>query len=97
MAVDSTTGRPGAPVRTCVGCRSRAAKFELLRVVAGPDGTLAVDPRGRLPGRGAHVHPDLGCVDLAERRKAFQRALRLAGPLDLSPLTAFLNDPTREE
>lgn len=96
MEVDSNTGRPEAPVRTCVGCRSRAAKFELLRVVARPDGTIAVDRRGRLPGRGAHIHPDLGCVELAERRKAFQRALRVAGPLDLSPLTAFLNAPSSE-
>jgi predicted RNA-binding protein YlxR (DUF448 family) len=92
MEVDSTTGRLEAPVRTCVGCRSRAAKFELLRVVARPDGILAVDRVGRLPGRGAHIHPDLGCVELAERRKAFQRALRVAGALDLSPLRAFLHD-----
>ena len=78
-----------------MGCRSRAAKIDLLRVVA-VSGTLAVDPRGRLPGRGAYVHPDPACVDLAERRKAFQRALRHAGVLDLSPLQAFVNalEPT---
>jgi predicted RNA-binding protein YlxR (DUF448 family) len=78
-----------------VGCRSRAAKIDLLRVVA-VSGTLAVDPRGRLPGRGAYVHPDPACVDLAERRKAFPRALRHAGVLDLSPLAAFVNalEPT---
>jgi predicted RNA-binding protein YlxR (DUF448 family) len=79
-----------------VGCRSRAAKFELLRIVAGADGTIVVDRRGRMPGRGAHIHPDLGCVDLAERRKAFPRALRLAGPVDLSPLRAFVQAPTSE-
>jgi len=75
-----------------VGCRTRAAKNELLRVVARADGTLVVDSRGRLPGRGAHIHPDPACVDLAERRKAFPRALRLAGPLDLSPVRTFLHD-----
>jgi hypothetical protein len=32
------------------------------------------------------VHPDPRCVDLAEKRRAFPRALRLAGPLDLSPV-----------
>jgi predicted RNA-binding protein YlxR (DUF448 family) len=79
-----------------VGCRSRAAKLDLLRVVARSDGTIAVDRRGRLPGRGAHVHPDLDCVELAERRRAFQRALRVAGVLDLSPLRAFLTAPTSE-
>jgi predicted RNA-binding protein YlxR (DUF448 family) len=78
-----------------VGCRSRAAKIDLLRVVA-VNGVLVVDPRGRLPGRGAHVHPDPACVDLAERRKAFPRALRLAGPLDLSPLRAYLHAPSTE-
>ncbi|HVF05764.1 MAG TPA: YlxR family protein [Frankiaceae bacterium] len=73
-----------------MGCRTRAAKFELLRVVARADGTLVVDSRGRLPGRGAHIHPDPACVDLAERRKAFPRALRLPGPVDLSPIRRFL-------
>ena len=69
------------PVRTCIGCRKRAAKSELLRVTAGsgPDGRTAVvpDPRGTAPGRGAHLHPTTGCYDLAVRRKAFSRALRL--------------------
>jgi predicted RNA-binding protein YlxR (DUF448 family) len=78
-----------------VGCRTRAAKVDLLRVVA-VSGVLVVDRRGRLPGRGAHVHPDPRCVELAERRKAFPRALRQRGPLDLSPLKAFVTayDPT---
>jgi hypothetical protein len=73
---------PG-PVRTCVGCRERSAKSTLLRVVADGD-RLVPDPNGRLPGRGASVHPDPRCVDLAEKRRAFPRALRLAGPLDVS-------------
>ena len=72
---------PG-PVRTCVGCRERSAKATLLRVVS--DGKhLVPDPAGRLPGRGACVHPDPRCIDLAEKRRAFPRALRLAGPLDV--------------
>ena len=78
-----------------MGCRSRAAKIDLLRVVA-VSGSLVVDRLGRLPGRGAYVHPDQACVDLAERRKAFQRALRRAGIVDLSPLKAFVEslEPT---
>jgi predicted RNA-binding protein YlxR (DUF448 family) len=61
------------------------AKSALLRVVVA-DGFLAVDPAGRLPGRGAHVHPDPACVDLADKRRAFIRALRVAGPLDVTPV-----------
>ena len=92
-ALDSTTVRPPGPVRTCVGCRGRAAKTDLLRVVAD-GGRLVPDPAGRLPGRGASVHRDLRCVDLAEKRRAFPRALRLPGPLDLGPVREALGaDP----
>ncbi|HVS69219.1 MAG TPA: YlxR family protein [Mycobacteriales bacterium] len=79
------TARSREPVRTCVGCRVKAAKSELLRVVA-VEGTLTPDPRGTSPGRGAHLHPDPACLALAERRRAFPRALRLAGPLDTEVL-----------
>jgi predicted RNA-binding protein YlxR (DUF448 family) len=75
------------PTRTCVGCRKRAPAEQLLRVVAR-DGAVVVDPARRLPGRGAHVHPDLACVEAAEKRRAFPRALRVPAPLDLTALHA---------
>jgi len=65
----------------CIGCRVRSAKSDLLRVVAVRD-EIVPDPRGRLPGRGAHLHPNTECLALAERRRAFGRALRLTGPYD---------------
>ena len=37
------------------------------------------DPRGTAPGRGAHLHPTIACFELAERRRAFPRALRYEG------------------
>jgi predicted RNA-binding protein YlxR (DUF448 family) len=42
-------------------------------------GRLAVvpDPQGTAPGRGAHLHPTTACYELAVRRKAFGRALRI--------------------
>jgi predicted RNA-binding protein YlxR (DUF448 family) len=76
-------------VRTCVGCRVRADRAALLRVVVA-DGVLVVDPQRRLPGRGASVHPDLACVDLADKRRAFHRALRVDGPLDVTPVRQHL-------
>jgi predicted RNA-binding protein YlxR (DUF448 family) len=66
-------------VRTCVGCRERAAKHELLRVVVGDRGSgreVVPDPAARAPGRGAHLHPTTECLELALRRQAFGRALR---------------------
>ena len=76
-------------VRTCVGCRQRAEASELLRVVLS-DGVLVPDPSRLLPGRGAHLHRDPACLELAERRRAFPRALRVPGPLDPALVRAAL-------
>jgi uncharacterized protein len=69
----------GEPVRTCVGCRRRAGKEALLRIVRGPDGVVRPDPTGRAAGRGAYVHRDPACIDTAVRRGALARALRAGG------------------
>ena len=81
--------RTEGPVRTCVGCRGRAPAADLIRVVAR-SGALVVDERRVLPGRGAHLHRDPACLALAERRRAFPRALRVAGPLDVSAVREAL-------
>ncbi|MEU1282432.1 YlxR family protein [Streptomyces sp. NPDC005805] len=73
------------PERTCVGCRERAAKSDLLRIVV-IEGECAPDDRGTLPGRGAYLHPAVVCLDLAVRRRAFPRAFRVPGPLDTAGL-----------
>ncbi|MFP5072997.1 YlxR family protein [Pseudonocardia nantongensis] len=93
------------PIRTCVGCRAREQADGLLRVVA-ENGHLVPDPRRRLPGRGAWLHPVTGCLDRAERRSAFTRALRVRGALDATDVRKRLQDqqgsgtfpgPTAEE
>ena len=87
------------PVRTCVGCRRRDSWSALLRVVAvreEPDNAmngvvvLVPDPRHRLPGRGAWLHPSTTCFEQAVRRKAFTRALRLQAGPDVSRVADHL-------
>jgi predicted RNA-binding protein YlxR (DUF448 family) len=65
----------GPPVRTCVGCREEAGKRSLIRIVRRPEGGARVDPTGRAAGRGAYLHADPGCVELARKRRALDRAL----------------------
>ena len=76
-----------------MGCRERAAKNGLLRIVAD-GGALLPDPRGTLPGRGAYVHPASVCLDLAVRRRAFPRAFRAKGPFDAAALLRFVGRET---
>ena len=77
------------PVRTCVGCRTRADSSALLRVVAR-DGMVVPDAAAILPGRGAWIHPAQECIATAAKRKAFGRALRAGTALDAAALAAFV-------
>jgi len=59
------------------------------------------DPEATAPGRGAHLHPTTECYDLAVRRKAFGRALRVppgrvpAG-LDSAAVGSYIADQDTE-
>jgi predicted RNA-binding protein YlxR (DUF448 family) len=64
------------PVRTCVGCRERTAQRDLLRLVVVSNGSIRVDARRSLPGRGAYVHRRRACVEAALARGAVARVLR---------------------
>ena len=67
---------------------------------SGADGLPAVlpDPDATAPGRGAHLHPTTECYDLAVRRKAFARALRVQGGSGLSttPVGDYLTSADRQ-
>ena len=72
----------------------RVAKRELLRITAGTDATgepvALPDPAGTASGRGAHLHPTVDCYELAVRRKAFARALRVPGRLSSTPVGDYV-------
>jgi predicted RNA-binding protein YlxR (DUF448 family) len=71
--------------RTCVGCRQRSSRAELLRIVEKSN-SLIIDERKAMPGRGAWVHQSQECLELAITRRAFIRALKLSGLPDSSGL-----------
>jgi uncharacterized protein len=81
-------------VRTCVGCRKRELAVELLRVVAVSSGNgeyaVIVDTGSTLPGRGAWLHPVPQCLQRAIRRRAFTKALRIAGSPDTSAVVEHI-------
>jgi predicted RNA-binding protein YlxR (DUF448 family) len=89
--------RPGKPrERTCIGCRKRSSPADLLRMTVS-GGLVLPDPAHRAPGRGAHLHPVAEFLDLAERRKAFLRAFRVAGPLDVTALREYVAQRDRQD
>lgn len=82
---------PHQPIRTCIGCRGKAPRSELVRLVRHPRDAMRVrvDERATAPGRGAWLHPDQDCLDQAERRRAIGRALRIAGPAEIAEVTSW--------
>lgn len=68
------------PMRKCVVSQQLFPKKELTRIVRQVDGTVAIDPSGRLNGRGAYIslNPDL--VEKAKKSKVFERQLEVSIP-----------------
>jgi uncharacterized protein len=65
----------------------------MIRVVAAGD-EIVPDVTFRLPGRGAYLHPSLACLERAQRRKAFPRALRLSAALPTGKVADYLTVST---
>ncbi|MGV0742226.1 YlxR family protein [Mycolicibacterium sp. XJ870] len=53
---------------------------------------VTVDTTASLPGRGAWLHPDQQCAQVAVRRRAFIRALRLTGSPDTSAVVEYVEN-----
>lgn len=78
------------PERTCVGCRTKSAKREFVRVVRTEEGTVEPDPTARRNGRGAYLCANADCWQEALTRDRLARALRTAiSPENTSVLRQF--------
>jgi predicted RNA-binding protein YlxR (DUF448 family) len=47
----------------------------LVRIVRVASGGAAVDPTGHAAGRGAYVHANAACIEIARKRRAIERSL----------------------
>ncbi len=63
------------PLRTCISCKSRKPKDELLRFVLQGD-AVALDVDQHRQGRGAYLCASMDCLSTAMKRNMFSRAFR---------------------
>lgn len=83
----------GAAVeRLCILTRKVKPTQDLIRFVAGPDGTIVADLKRKLPGRGVWVSAERFAIAEAARRNLFARSLKTAAkaPADLADQVAQL-------
>jgi predicted RNA-binding protein YlxR (DUF448 family) len=62
--------------RMCIVTRQSGSPDELIRFVAGPDGSVVPDLKRQLPGRGCWVTPERALIEKAIAKKLFARALK---------------------
>ncbi|MGH7692285.1 MAG: YlxR family protein [Candidatus Dormibacteria bacterium] len=68
-----------APLRTCVGCRSKRPQPELLRLHWQRQRVEVDAPGRRSGGRGAYLCANMTCWERARKGRTLARALRVAG------------------
>ena len=64
------------PIRTCIGCRGKFPKKDLLRFVQDTTGNLQTDSTGKLPGRGAYVCQSQVCINVTFKSQKINSHLR---------------------
>jgi len=81
-----------ASIRRCIASGEARPKAEMIRFVAGPDGTVVPDLAGRLPGRGLWLAPRREHLERACTRNLFARAAKapLRVPEDLQARVEML-------
>ena len=71
------------PLRRCLATGEQFPKRDLLRVVRTPEGNVIVDVKGKANGRGAYISKSLEAVEIAKKKKVFERELEVEVPEDI--------------
>lgn len=78
--------------RRCVACRGQVERDDGVRLTVDPAGCLVVDLRGRLPGRGAWIHPVRDCVAAVMNKPSLLGRTLRTPSLDTSALGTMLRE-----
>lgn len=68
------------PERTCIVCRSKKDKNDLIRIVKTKDNDFVYDPTGKANGRGAYICKDEECLNKFLKKDFLQRSYRTKIP-----------------
>lgn len=63
-------------IRTCIGCRKKKEKYDLIRIIKNTNGEFVVDLSGRMEGRGAYICKNEECLKKAEKSNRLKTALK---------------------
>ena len=73
------------PIRTCVSCKIKRRKTDLIRIVLDAQGRVVRDKNGKRPGRGAYVCESRSCLERLVRGNILTKAFREKGTITIHP------------
>ena len=71
------------PLRKCIVTGEMLPKRSMIRVVRSKEGVVAVDPTGKLSGRGAYVSKSEEAVEIARKKNILGRQLEVTIPEEI--------------
>ena len=71
------------PMRRCLATNQSFPKKDLLRIVRTPEGEIKVDLTGKLNGKGAYLSRSMEALQIARKKKVFDRALETEIPEEI--------------
>lgn len=71
------------PQRSCVVCRTKKDKNDLIRIVKSQKNEIIIDESGKKPGKGAYICDSIECLEKAIKTKALKRALEVEVPEEI--------------
>ena len=73
--------RKKTPQRSCIACRRKQDKRDLIRLVCS-GGNVEIDPIGGKAGRGAYLCPKYECWEIGLKKNRLEYALRTTVSLE---------------
>ena len=71
------------PQRSCIVCRTKKDKNELIRIVRNQTNEIIIDESGKKPGKGAYICDSIECLEKGIKSKALKRALEVEVPEEI--------------
>lgn len=81
------------PLRKCLITNEQYPKKEMIRIVLNKDNEIKVDQTGKMNGRGAYIKLTKENVELAKKRKVFEKAFKITNIDDIyQELAGLINE-----
>ncbi|MFC1841079.1 YlxR family protein [Thermodesulfobacteriota bacterium] len=71
------------PIRTCVSCRTKMAKMDLIRLVLNGKDQIVFDSDGKRKGRGIYICHKESCMKKLSARRNLNRLFRVERPVSI--------------